>query len=63
MLMASNPKVIGKLHLPVYLRAVGWAAAGIMAHWLPSECFLLLGKNHLGLGSHGASNASAELPL
>ena len=31
MLMASNPKVIGKLHLPVYLRAVGWAAAGIMA--------------------------------
>jgi NRAMP (natural resistance-associated macrophage protein)-like metal ion transporter len=31
MLMASNPKVIGKLHLPIYLRAVGWAAAGIMA--------------------------------
>lgn len=31
MLMASNPKVIGKLHLPVYLRAVGWAAAAIMA--------------------------------
>jgi NRAMP (natural resistance-associated macrophage protein)-like metal ion transporter len=31
MLMASNPKVIGKLHLPVYLRAVGWAAAGLMA--------------------------------
>src|ERR1700722_1918194 len=31
MLMASNPKVIGKLHLPIYLRTVGWAAAGIMA--------------------------------
>src|ERR1700741_5052029 len=31
MLMASNPKVIGKLHLPVHLRAVGWAAAAIMA--------------------------------
>jgi Mn2+/Fe2+ NRAMP family transporter len=31
MLMASNPQVIGKLHLPLYLRAVGWAAAGIMA--------------------------------
>jgi Mn2+/Fe2+ NRAMP family transporter len=31
MLMASNPKVIGRLHLPLYLRAVGWAAAGIMA--------------------------------
>jgi len=31
MLMASNPKVIGKLHLPVYLKAVGWAAAVIMA--------------------------------
>jgi len=31
MLMASNPKIIGKLHLPVYLRVVGWAAIGIMA--------------------------------
>ena len=31
MLMASNPKVVGKLHLPVYLRAVGRAAAAIMA--------------------------------
>jgi NRAMP (natural resistance-associated macrophage protein)-like metal ion transporter len=31
MLMASNPKVIGKLRLPLYLRTVGWAAAGIMA--------------------------------
>ncbi len=31
MLMASNPKIIGQLHLPVYLKAVGWAAAGIMA--------------------------------
>jgi Mn2+/Fe2+ NRAMP family transporter len=31
MLMASNPKVIGKLRLPVYLKAVGWVAAGIMA--------------------------------
>ncbi len=30
MLMASNPKIIGKLHLPVYLRVVGWAATGIM---------------------------------
>ena len=28
---ANQPKVIEKLHLPVYLRAVGWAAAGIMA--------------------------------
>jgi len=31
MLMASNRKIIGKLHLPVYLRVVGWAATGIMA--------------------------------
>jgi NRAMP (natural resistance-associated macrophage protein)-like metal ion transporter len=31
MLMASDPKIIGKLHLPVYLKAVGWAATGIMA--------------------------------
>jgi NRAMP (natural resistance-associated macrophage protein)-like metal ion transporter len=31
MQMASNPRVIGKLHLPVYLRAVGWTAAAIMA--------------------------------
>jgi Mn2+/Fe2+ NRAMP family transporter len=30
MLMASNRKIIGKLHLPVYLKAVGWAATGIM---------------------------------
>jgi NRAMP (natural resistance-associated macrophage protein)-like metal ion transporter len=30
MLMASNRKIIGKLHLPVYLRVVGWAATGIM---------------------------------
>ncbi|MFY9988283.1 MAG: hypothetical protein WAK31_26245 [Chthoniobacterales bacterium] len=27
----NQPKVIEKLHLPVYLRAVGWAAAAIMA--------------------------------
>jgi Mn2+/Fe2+ NRAMP family transporter len=29
MRMASNRKIIGKLHLPVYLKAVGWAATGI----------------------------------
>jgi hypothetical protein len=31
MLMASDPKIIGKRYLPVYLRVVGWAATGIMA--------------------------------
>jgi NRAMP (natural resistance-associated macrophage protein)-like metal ion transporter len=30
MLMASNRKIVGKLNLPVYLRAVGWAATIIM---------------------------------
>ena len=31
MLMASDPKITGKLHLPVYLKVVGWTATGIMA--------------------------------
>jgi len=31
MLLASNRKVMGKLTLPGYLKAVGWAAAAIMA--------------------------------
>jgi Mn2+/Fe2+ NRAMP family transporter len=30
MLMASDRKIIGKLHLPAYLKVVGWAATGIM---------------------------------
>jgi NRAMP (natural resistance-associated macrophage protein)-like metal ion transporter len=30
MLMASNRKIIGKLHLPLYLNVIGWTATGIM---------------------------------
>jgi NRAMP (natural resistance-associated macrophage protein)-like metal ion transporter len=31
MLMASRRKIVGKLNLPFYLKAVGWVAAAIMA--------------------------------
>ena len=27
----GDPKIIGRLHLPVYLKVVGWTATGIMA--------------------------------
>ncbi len=30
-LMAGNQRIVGKLNLPLYLRALGWAAAAIMA--------------------------------
>jgi Mn2+/Fe2+ NRAMP family transporter len=31
MLMASNPIVMGKFTLPLYLKILGWAATAIMA--------------------------------
>jgi Mn2+/Fe2+ NRAMP family transporter len=31
MLLASHPKIMGRLTLPFYLKILGWLAAGIMA--------------------------------
>jgi Mn2+/Fe2+ NRAMP family transporter len=39
MIMSSNNVIVGKFHLPLYLRTIGWAATGIM--FLASLGFLL----------------------
>ena len=31
MLLASHPKIMGRLTLPFYLKILGWLATGIMA--------------------------------